>query len=64
MQIYTLLKNKVRRMELEERLQKPIPATQPGSQINIQGDNYGSVQQGGEGNTQHINHPDKPTNKS
>lgn len=53
-QVYSRFAGKVRQMELESRLQKPAQQAASSHQINIHGDNYGAVQQGGQGNVQNV----------
>jgi hypothetical protein len=56
MQIYKRLQDRVRRMQLESKRVKP--AAPPSGPIhyttNIQGPNYGGIQQGGQSNTQSV----------
>jgi hypothetical protein len=52
-QVYIDLANRVKQMELESRMPKPAQSAAPGS-INIQGHNFGPIQQAGQGNTQNV----------
>ncbi len=54
--IYINFANRVKQMELETMVRKPVPSQPETITYNttIQGHNYGNIQQGGQGNTQSL----------
>jgi hypothetical protein len=53
-QVYSRFAKRVRQLELESQLQEPVQQAASSNRINIHGDNYGSIQQGGQGNVQNV----------
>jgi len=53
-QVYSRFARKVRQMGLESELQRPAQQAASSNRINIHGDNYGPIQQGGQGNVHNV----------